>query len=399
MSDERDEKRRRRWFLLILLVLLFLALGICSLARSRGEITVSLVVFGDPLAGQTVTVEVFDSADTDVAPVDTHDFMKAGDIAFGGLDTSGQYWIEASTPGGCESVVYASGVSQDLKAGEAWDELGDEFEGGTTGTVVVVCGGYYAELVLSIDSPEGDPPTSEVVLWFEVTEDPENPALQDIEHEGSLSSRAPQTLTAEPGQFEVWIVGDPSSGETVDEVLSGMPGGPCRMISPLHFDLGEIALQQTSRINVEVACDGADTSSTSATSTTEAKSADVTGTWLFRIEVTGVKGSVCQGEIGDSYEREVTISGADEALVVIGLDDLDDPDDPSWIGKYASGSLVLGGTRAEDDGTTTATFELTLADDGTLLAGEESWTWDWTSRGETGTCTEGTSTVTATRLP
>lgn len=72
---------------------------------------------------------------------------------------------------------------------------------------------------------------------------------------------------------------------------------------------------------------------------------------------------------------------------------------PSGTGTFSGDSLKFGGTRAEDDGLTTATFEMNLSEDGTLLDGFGAWTWDWTGQGETGTCTEGASAVTATRAP
>lgn len=58
--------------------------------------------------------------------------------------------------------------------------------------------------------------------------------------------------------------------------------------------------------------------------------------------------------------------------------------------------LTVSGSRAEDDGQTHATFVMNLTGDGTL-EGTEAWTWDWTSQGQTDTCVNGTSTVTATR--
>ncbi len=119
----------------------------------------------------------------------------------------------------------------------------------------------------------------------------------------------------------------------------------------------------------------------------------------LHVQVTDVTGSVCQGEVGEKYHREVTISGPEDAVVVIGLDDLDDPEDPAWNGTFTDGKLVFKGTRAEDDGLTTATFEMALSDDGLTLEGDEAWTWDWTGQGQTGTCTEGKSTVVATRVP
>ena len=133
------------------------------------------------------------------------------------------------------------------------------------------------------------------------------------------------------------------------------------------------------------------------TSTTLPPSAAIVGVWVFTVNVTDVNGSVCQGEIGDVYERDVTIAAEGDQLVVVGLDDLNDPDDPAWTGSFEDGTLVFEGTRAEDDGLTTARFEMTLSADGTSFEGEETWTWDWTSRGETGTCTEGKSTVTAVK--
>ena len=137
----------------------------------------------------------------------------------------------------------------------------------------------------------------------------------------------------------------------------------------------------------------------STTTTTLPPETAVAGTWVFTVSVTGVSGSVCQGEIGDVYEREVTISAPGEGLLIAGLDDLNDPDDPEWKGTFEDGKLVFEGTRAEDDGVTTARFEMALSADGSTLEGEESWTWDWTSQGDTGTCVDGTSTVTAVRQP
>ena len=76
-----------------------------------------------------------------------------------------------------------------------------------------------------------------------------------------------------------------------------------------------------------------------------------------------------------------------------------DPEDPEWTGSFKEGKLVFVGTRAEDDGLTTATFEMALSEDAMQMVGDESWSWDWTSRADVGTCTEGKSTVTATRSP
>ena len=141
------------------------------------------------------------------------------------------------------------------------------------------------------------------------------------------------------------------------------------------------------------------TTSTSTTTTTLPPEAAVIGTWVFEVHVTGVDGSVCQGEIGDIYEREVTISGTGDSMVVVGLDNLNDPDDPPWVGTFEDGQLTVEGSRAEDDGVTNATFIMMLSEDGTSLEGEEAWTWDWTSQGQTGTCVNGTSTVTAVKAP
>lgn len=124
----------------------------------------------------------------------------------------------------------------------------------------------------------------------------------------------------------------------------------------------------------------------------------VAGVWTFTVNVTGVTGSVCQGEIGDVYDREVIITGTDDDLELVGLDNLSDPDDPAWTGSFSDGQLKFGGVRAEDDGLTIAAFEMTLSPDGDGMVGTEAWVWDWTSRGETGTCVDGASTVTAVRL-
>lgn len=135
----------------------------------------------------------------------------------------------------------------------------------------------------------------------------------------------------------------------------------------------------------------------STTSTTAQAESGVTGTWIFTVSITGVTGSVCQDEIGEVYQRQVTITGPNGDLTVVGLDDLDDPDDPAWTGSFSNGTLVFGGTRAEDDGLTTAAFEMVLSGDGASMAGTEEWTWDWTSQGQTGTCVDGLSDVTAER--
>ena len=181
--------------------------------------------------------------------------------------------------------------------------------------------------------------------------------------------------------------------------------GVCGVVV-LSGDDGEVATETTDQVTSTVGVAPTDAMTTQPRPTTELTTTTtlppetaITGTWIFTVSVTGVSGSVCQGEIGDVYEREVTISAPGEGLLIAGLDDLDDPGDPEWVGTFEDGQLVFEGTRAEDDGLTTARFEMTLAEDGNSLEGEETWTWDWTSRGETGTCTEGTSTVTATRVP
>ncbi len=127
--------------------------------------------------------------------------------------------------------------------------------------------------------------------------------------------------------------------------------------------------------------------------------ATVIGTWVFTVNVTAVNGSVCQEEIGQTYHREVQITGTHGALVVTGFDNLDDPSDPAWSGSFSNGRLVFSGARAEDDGVTNATFTMDLADDESTLEGSESWTWDWTSQGETDTCVDGQSVVSAVRSP
>ena len=139
------------------------------------------------------------------------------------------------------------------------------------------------------------------------------------------------------------------------------------------------------------------TSLEAAPTTTEPPVSSIAGLWIFTVNVTDVTGSVCQGEIGDVYDREVLITGTDDSLELVGLDDLDDPDDPAWTGSFSDGELKFGGVRAEDDGLTIAAFEMTLLPDGESMVGTEAWVWDWTSRGETGTCIDGISTVTAVR--
>jgi hypothetical protein len=127
---------------------------------------------------------------------------------------------------------------------------------------------------------------------------------------------------------------------------------------------------------VEITDPPAPTSSLSSTSLTTATTlppdSEASGGSIFVVHVTDVTGSVCQGEVGAKYEREVTIGGPEDAVVVIGLDDLDDPEDAAWTGTFAGGKLVFEGTRAEDDGLTTATFEMTLSDDGLTLEGYEA---------------------------
>ena len=89
------------------------------------------------------------------------------------------------------------------------------------------------------------------------------------------------------------------------------------------------------------------------------------------------------------YEQLITITQAGEAVTVVGLG----TGEAEWFGEVRAGLLTFGGDRAEDGGTTTARFELTVAESGTELAGREFWTW---TDGRL-FCPDGESDVVATR--
>ncbi len=141
--------------------------------------------------------------------------------------------------------------------------------------------------------------------------------------------------------------------------------------------------------DVTAALDEPGSSLPSTTTPTVPADSAAAGTWLFTINVTAVL-TGCQDEIGSVYQREVTIMGPDESLIIVGLDDLEDPDDPEWTGSYSDGR--------EGIGLTTATFDMSLSDNGTL-EGSESWFSDLIEGGGTRICTDGESMVTAVRAP
>ena len=114
----------------------------------------------------------------------------------------------------------------------------------------------------------------------------------------------------------------------------------------------------------------------------------IAGVWTVVVTVTREEG-VCSGELGVPFTDMVTITEDAGVLSVVGSGGL-----LTWEGTWDGEVGEFGGTRAEDGGTTTAFFSMTLSEDGNALTGFEEWTW----LGPGGFCPNGESDVTAVRV-
>ncbi|HEX5817365.1 MAG TPA: hypothetical protein VFY20_00705 [Gemmatimonadales bacterium] len=127
---------------------------------------------------------------------------------------------------------------------------------------------------------------------------------------------------------------------------------------------------------------------------------DLNGAWTFTVDVTVANG-VCAGE-----ENDDPVPFAVDMVVVDpngdGTYDVSVTGDFGDAGGTISGTvvgvpevgdqIVLSGNIAEDGGTTTSTYTLTIVSD-TRLTGFEEWSWT----GVGGTCPDGEATVVVAR--
>ncbi len=111
----------------------------------------------------------------------------------------------------------------------------------------------------------------------------------------------------------------------------------------------------------------------------------VSGTWT--LTQTGIDSS-CGPEAGTAIET-LTITQSGCSIQVTGIHDTSS----IVMGSVGGDEVTIGpGDFAEDGGTTTLTYNLTLSSD-TSLSGKESWSWSGN-----GSCSAGTSNLTATRI-
>ena len=125
--------------------------------------------------------------------------------------------------------------------------------------------------------------------------------------------------------------------------------------------------------------------------TTTTLAPTLAGRWLIVVDVTEAD-RPCASEVAEPpYERTITVTVDGDTAEVVGLGDGDEP----WKGTASGDRLVFAGDRAEDDGTTTASFELDYDAATGELAGIEVWGWS----GQGLSCPNGRSVVTASRIP
>lgn len=367
-------------------------LGVCAAINDDFDVTVEVQVFQEPLpASAQVTL----SGAQGIAGYSAS-FTESGEQLFQNLDKEQNYALSTNLPPGCQQVGAFAGITEDKM-----EDPGDSFA-----RVLVVCGSYGAEFVVRLVFTNAV--MADAAVDFTAEYDYDDPNIFSDNIEATVTPGSPFELAVDPGELVTLDVIGRGPVEPLPRPLPGTATQPCHIVSPGSYGRFPVANGETITIDIEVWCadqDGAapattsttTTTTTSTTTTTQAPAKSVVaGDWLFQIDVQDVTGEQCRGEQGKSYEREITITGPDHDLMVAGFDNLEDPDDPAWQGSYRNGLLVFGGSRDEDDGTTMATFEMSLSADGRTLAGEEFWTWD--RKGETGTCTDGNSTVEAQRI-
>jgi hypothetical protein len=125
---------------------------------------------------------------------------------------------------------------------------------------------------------------------------------------------------------------------------------------------------------------------------------DLNGAWSFTVDVTQANG-VCAGEENATPEpfavnMLVVDPNGDGTYDVSVTGDFGDTGGGGTISGTVNGvpevgdEIVLSGDIAEDGGTTTSTYTLTVAS-ATRLTGVEDWSWT----GPGGTCPDGRSTV------
>ena len=117
---------------------------------------------------------------------------------------------------------------------------------------------------------------------------------------------------------------------------------------------------------------------------------DISGRWDI-VVVNTITTGACAGESGDSGVHNATIAQDGTTLTVFGFGTTSRN---SWPGMLDGTTVTFNGTRAEDNGTTTASFTLEVDPVTWTMVGAEAWTWV----GPGGSCPGSASDVTGERV-
>jgi hypothetical protein len=102
---------------------------------------------------------------------------------------------------------------------------------------------------------------------------------------------------------------------------------------------------------------------------------DLVGTWNFGVTITHETGD-CVGDNEPPWNAEVVITRVGDAVTVTGDWHSNVGSGPhSFVGTLTGMHLEIVGAYPEGDGTTSATYELTVAADWNRMTGTETWTW------------------------
>jgi hypothetical protein len=119
---------------------------------------------------------------------------------------------------------------------------------------------------------------------------------------------------------------------------------------------------------------------------------ELSGSWTFVIDVTTATG-VCAGEELAPVDVSIATIAHSGASVSITGPWGSTSGSETLNGNLTGDVVSVGGSYAEDGGTTTATHTLTVSSDRNSMSGTEAWSWI----GPGGSCPGSAPTVTATR--
>jgi len=119
----------------------------------------------------------------------------------------------------------------------------------------------------------------------------------------------------------------------------------------------------------------------------------LSGRWTFVIDVTAANGPCTGEEAAPPDTSVVTILHQGRSVSITGP--WGSASGHETLNGNITGMVVsVGGSYGEDGGTTTTVHTLSVASDIEYMSGTEAWSWS----GPGGTCTGGTSDVTAERI-